>query len=51
MEVQDQLAMFYWVRLGSGVFVVISAIMFVWAVLLPGRKKHPAISAAMQPAE
>jgi nitric oxide reductase subunit B len=52
MEVQDQLAMFYWVRLGSGVFVVISAIMFVWAVLVPGRKTHPVISAAaLQPAE
>ena len=29
--------LFYWVRLGSGVFVVISALMFVWAVLVPGR--------------
>ena len=52
MEVQDQLAMFYWVRLGSGVFVVISALMFVWAVLVPGREKQAAQSgAALQPAE
>jgi nitric oxide reductase subunit B len=51
MEVQDQLAMFYWVRLGSGAFVVISAVMFVWAVLVPGRQKQPVISAALQPAE
>jgi nitric oxide reductase subunit B len=51
MDVQDQLAMFYWVRLGSGVFVVISALMFVWAVLVPGRDKavHPTLLA--EPAE
>ena len=51
MEVQDQLAMFYWVRLGSGVFVVISAVMFVWAVLVPGRARQVSIAAALQPAE
>jgi nitric oxide reductase subunit B len=51
MEVQDQLAMFYWVRLGSGLFVVISAVMFVWAVLVPGRARQPAISITLQPAE
>jgi len=52
MEVQDGLAMFYWVRLGSGVFVVISAVMFVWAVLVPGRERQAAVpSAALQPAE
>ena len=37
MEVQEQLALFYWMRLGSGVFVVISALMFVYAVLGAGR--------------
>jgi nitric oxide reductase subunit B len=51
MEVQDQLAVFYWVRLGSGVFVLISALMFVWAVLVPGRAKQPALPGALQPAE
>jgi nitric oxide reductase subunit B len=51
MDVQDQLAMFYWVRLGSGVFVAISALMFVWAVLVPGREKKPLVSGALQPAE
>jgi nitric oxide reductase subunit B len=51
MEVQDQLAMFYWIRLGSGVFVVISAAMFIWAVLVPGRQRQASISAALQPAE
>ena len=51
MDVQDQLAMFYWVRLGSGVFVAVSALMFVWAVLVPGREKKPLISSALQAAE
>ena len=51
MEVQDQLAMFYWVRLGSGVFVLVSALMFVWAVLVPGREKQAVVPGALQPAE
>ncbi|WP_063694370.1 cbb3-type cytochrome c oxidase subunit I [Bradyrhizobium stylosanthis] len=51
MDVQDQLAFFYWIRLGSGVFVAISALMFVWAVLVPGREKQATIPAALQPAE
>jgi len=49
--VQDQLALFYWVRLGSGVVVLISALMFIWAVLVPGRSRSPAPSQAVQPAE
>ena len=51
MDVQDQLAMFYWVRLGSGVFVVISALMFVWAVLVPGRDKAVNPTILAEPAE
>ena len=51
MEVQDQLALFYWVRLGSGVVVLISALMFVWAVLVPGREKQAAVGGYLQPAE
>ena len=39
MDVQDQLAMFYWVRLGSGVFVLISALMFLWALFVPGKER------------
>ncbi|WP_404385506.1 cbb3-type cytochrome c oxidase subunit I [Caenispirillum salinarum] len=41
MEVQDQLALFYWMRLGSGVFVVISALMFVYAIFGPARAQVP----------
>jgi nitric oxide reductase subunit B len=51
MDVQDQLALFYWVRLGSGVFVLISALMFVWAVLVPEREREPRLSGTLQPAE
>jgi len=50
MDVQDQVAMFYWVRLGSGVVVLIAAVMFIWAVLVPGRVRLPA-GAAPLPAE
>jgi len=51
MEVQDQLALFYWIRLGSGVVVVVSALMFVWAVLVPGRERNADPIALAQPAE
>jgi len=51
MEVQDQLALFYWVRLGSGVIVVISALMFVWAVLVPGKVRREQPLGRVQPAE
>jgi nitric oxide reductase subunit B len=51
MDVQDQLALFYWVRLGSGVFVLISALMFVYAVFVPGREKAPRLVQGLQPAE
>jgi nitric oxide reductase subunit B len=33
------------------VFVVISAVMFVWAVLVPGRAKQAVGPIALQPAE
>jgi nitric oxide reductase subunit B len=51
MEVQDQLALFYWVRLGSGVFVLLGAVMFIWAVLVPGSQKRSVAPGTLQPAE
>ena len=51
MDVQDQLALFYWVRLGSGVVVLVSALMFAWAVLVPGREKSTTPAGRLQPAE
>jgi nitric oxide reductase subunit B len=51
MEVQDQLALFYWIRLGSGVLVAISVVMFLWSVFGPVREPKPATTSALQPAE
>src|SRR5690606_4560686 len=50
MDVQDQLALFYWIRLGSGVVVLVSALMFLWAIFVPGRERATASPAAI-PAE
>jgi nitric oxide reductase subunit B len=52
MEVQEQLVLFYWMRLGSGVVVVISALLFIYAVFGPVREKRSAaLGSALQPAE
>ena len=48
MDVQDQIALFYWMRFGSGIVVVIGALMLVYALLVPGRRKS---GASVQPAE
>lgn len=39
MEVQDQLALFYWMRLGAGVVVVVGAALFVYAIFGPVREQ------------
>lgn len=51
MEVQEQLVLFYWMRLGSGVFVVLSALLFLYSIFGPAREQRPAYRNAMQPAE
>jgi nitric oxide reductase subunit B len=51
MDVQDQLALFYWMRFGSGVAVVIGALMFIYAILGPRAEAIPAVEGAFQPAE
>ncbi|MFV0408440.1 MAG: cbb3-type cytochrome c oxidase subunit I [Paracoccus sp. (in: a-proteobacteria)] len=38
MEVQDGLALFYWMRFGSGVAVVLGALLFIWSIMVPGRE-------------
>ena len=38
MEVQDQLWIFYAMRFGSGVAVVLGALLFIYAVLVPRRE-------------
>ncbi len=38
MEVQDQLALFYWMRLGAGVVVVLGAYLLIYSLLMPRRE-------------
>jgi len=52
MEVQEQLALFYWMRLGAGIFVVISVLLFVYGLLGPARIQLPrSASVSTAPAE
>jgi nitric oxide reductase subunit B len=52
MEVQDQLALFYYMRFGAGVAVVLGAILFVFAILVPQREIiEPSPETAVAPAE
>jgi nitric oxide reductase subunit B len=49
MGVQDQLAVFFWMRFGAGTAVVLGALLFIYAVFVPRREViEPGIS---QPAE
>lgn len=38
MEVQDQIALFYWMRFGAGVAVVLGSYLLIYALLLPRRE-------------
>jgi nitric oxide reductase subunit B len=38
MEVQDQIMLFHYMRFGAGVAVVLGALLFVFAILLPRRE-------------
>jgi nitric oxide reductase subunit B len=51
MDTQDQLALFYWVRLGTGFFVLVAAILFIASLFLPARRKVAELKAVPQPAE
>jgi nitric oxide reductase subunit B len=42
MAVQEQLDLFYWMRLGAGVVVMIGAFLFIYATLGPARREAPA---------
>ena len=50
MDVQDQIAIFYWMRFGAGLIVVIGALLFIYAMWVP-RKELIESSAAETPAE
>ncbi len=51
MEVQDQLALFYWMRLGAGVAVVLGVFLFIYAIALPRREVIAPGDKAEVPAE
>ena len=51
MEVQDQLTLFYYMRFGSGVAVVLGALLFVYATLVPQREVIERGTTALTPAE
>ena len=48
MDVQDQLALFYWMRLGAGLFVVLSGVLFIYSIFGPVKEEVPA-HMALQP--
>ena len=50
MDVQDSVELFYWMRFGSGVVVVLGAILFIYAMAVP-RKEIIEPGAAETPAE
>lgn len=52
MEVQDQIALFYWMRLGAGVVTLIGCALFIYSVFGPVREIRAAEAAdGLQPAE
>ena len=51
MEIQEQLALFFWMRLGAGVVVGVGAALFVYAVFGPVREQLTIRDAEAQPAE
>ncbi len=51
MSTQDQLQLFYVLRLGSGVFVVIGALMWLWSMFGPVKAEIVSRDGAAQPAE
>ena len=50
MDVQDQLGVFYWMRFGAGIAVVLGALLFIYSVAMP-RREIIAPGAAGTPAE
>ncbi len=51
MEIQEQLALFFWMRLGAGVVVGVGVALFVYAVFGPVREQLTIRDAEAQPAE
>jgi nitric oxide reductase subunit B len=38
MSVQDEIAIFYWMRFGSGLVVVLGALLFIYAIYVPRKE-------------
>jgi nitric oxide reductase subunit B len=51
MEVQDQIALFYWMRFGSGALVVLGVAVFIYAMAVPRKELISSGSASQSPAE
>jgi nitric oxide reductase subunit B len=51
MDVQDQLALFYYMRFGAGAVVVLGVLLYVYAILVPQREVIATGRAAATPAE
>jgi nitric oxide reductase subunit B len=51
MDVQQQLGLFYTMRLYGGVLTALGLVMFLIATLVPGRRKAVSAPAALAPAE
>ena len=51
MEVQDQLALFYWMRFGAGIAVVLGALMFIYSIVGPKRESAAVPDGQLSPAE
>ena len=51
MEIQEQLGLFFWMRLGAGLVVGLGALLFVYAIFGPVREQLSVDDAAAQPAE
>tara|TARA_R110002073_G_scaffold72777_4_gene178254 strand:+ start:2233 stop:3558 length:1326 start_codon:yes stop_codon:yes gene_type:complete len=43
MEVQEQIALFYWLRLGSGIIVVVGVALFVYATFTKGKEEQAVV--------
>jgi nitric oxide reductase subunit B len=39
MDVQSELGVFYWMRLGAGCVVAVGALLFIYAVFMPRRQE------------
>jgi len=51
MEVQEQISLFYWMRLGSGAVILVGVLLYVYSIVGPVMAAKPARTSSLQPAE